>query len=472
MQSSESDVVKQEYKKLSYWHDSVPGSLEPRPGLENDIEVDIAIVGGGYTGLWTAYYLKKLNPGLSIAIIESDIAGFGASGRNGGWCSGYLSGMEKALSQPANSEAAIRLQRLMFDTVKEVERVTELESVDCHFDQSGQVEAAVLPAQLQRVREHVDFMHGLGFDEQDFHFLSTSQVRKHINVEGALGGMFMSHCAAIHPARLARGLADVVGGQGVRIFEQTPVIKLDQAGLTTAKGRVKAGVTVLATEGYTGSIKGLGRKLIPVHSMMIATEPLNELQLDQIGLHERYVFNNLDHLTTYGQLTADRRIAFGCRGSYHYGSRVRSHFDPADSEFELVWETLLKFFPSLRGSRYTHAWGGAMGVSRTMRPAVCFNKEKQFGWAGGFFGNGVAATNLAGKTMADLILERDTERVNTPWVNPERERELDKKLWEIEPVRWLGINSRASLMHLADRAERTNSKAAPLITKTLETVFP
>jgi glycine/D-amino acid oxidase-like deaminating enzyme len=472
MQSSESDVVKRDYKKLSYWHDSVPGSLLPRPRLENDIEVDIAIAGGGYTGLWTAYYLKQLKPELSIAIIESEIAGFGASGRNGGWCASYLSGMKKDLARPNLADAAIRLQRLLFDTVKEVGRVTELESIDCHFDQSGQVEAAVLPAQLHRVRKDVGFMHGLGFSEQDFRLLSAEQVREHINIDGALGGMFMPHCAAIHPARLARGLADVVEGQGVKIFEQSPVIKLDHQGFTTAGGRVRAGATVLATEGYTRSIQGLDRKLIPVHSMMIATEPLSEQQLDEIGLDRRYVFNNLDHLTTYGQLTADRRIAFGCRGSYLYGSRIKSHFDPADPEFDLVWDVLLKFFPSLRGSRYTHAWGGAMGVSRTLRPSVCFNKEKSVGWAGGYFGNGVAATNLAGRTMADLILERDTDRVHTPWVNPEDERELDKKLWEIEPVRWLGINSRASLMHLADRAERANSLAAPLINKTLNTVFP
>ena len=282
----------------------------------------------------------------------------------------------------------------------------------------------------------------------------------------------MSHCAAIHPARLARGLADVVEGQGVKIFEKTPVLQLDQQGFKTVGGRVKAGATVLATEGYTGSIKGLGRKLIPVHSMMIATEPLSEQQLEQTGLQQRYAFNNLDHMTTYGQLTADRRIAFGCRGSYLYGSGIRPHFDPADSVFDLVWESLLKFFPSLRDSRYTHAWGGALGVSRTLNPAVCFNSEKQFGWAGGYFGDGVGASNLAGRTMADLILESDTDRVHTPWVNPERERELDKKRWEIEPVRWLGINSRARLMQLADQAERNNSVAAPLINKTLETVFP
>ena len=472
IQSLQADKEHHKFRKLSFWHDSIPGSLLPRPSLENDTEVDIAIAGAGYTGLWTAYYLKKLNPALSIAVIESEIAGFGASGRNGGWCSSYLSGIEKALAQPDLVDAAIRLQRLLFDTVKEVGRITELESIDCHFDQAGQVEAAILPAQLNRVREDVNFMHGLGFGEQDFRWLTAQQLRDHINIDNALGGMFMSHCAAIHPARLARGLADVVEGQGVRIFEQTPVLKLDQDGLTTAGGRVKAGATVLATEGYTRTIKGLERKLIPIHSMMIATEPLSELQLEQTGLQQRYTFNNRDHLTTYGQLTADRRIAFGCRGSYFYGSEIRSHFDPADSEFDLIWEVLLKFFPTLRGSRYTHAWGGAMGVSRTMNPAVCFNREKQFGWAGGYFGNGVGASNLAGRTMADLILERDTDRVHTPWVNPDRERELDKKLWEIEPVRWLGINSRARLMHLADRAESSNNIAAPLINKTLETVFP
>ncbi len=463
---------KYHHQKLSFWHDSLPGSLSPRPGLENDIEVDIAIVGGGYTGLWTAYYLQKLKPTLSIAIIESEIAGFGASGRNGGWCASYMTGIEKALAQPGPVDATIRWQKLMFDTVREVGHVAALESIDCHFDQSGHIEAATLPAHLKRISEHVNFMHGLGFGEDDYRWLTAQQLRERINIDGALGGMYMSHCAAIHPARLVRGLADVLEGKGVKIFEQTPVIKLDRQGLTTTGCRVRAGTTVLATEGYTGSIKGLGRKLIPIHSLMIATEPLSDTQLEQTGLRRRYTFNNSDHITTYGQLTADHRIAFGCRGSYLYGAQLRSHFDPSDLEFDHVWRTLLRFFPTLSSSRYTHAWGGAMGVSRTLRPAVCFNREKRLAWAGGYFGNGVGACHLAGRTLADLILERDTDRVHTPWVNPVNERELDKRLWEIEPVRWLGINARARLMQWADRAERKNSTAAPLINKTLDTLFP
>ena len=225
---------KDRYRNLSYWHDSLPGSLSARAGLENDIEVDIAIAGAGYTGLWTAYYLKQHNPALSIAIIESEIVGFGASGRNGGWCSSYLGGIEKALLRTDLADGAIRLQKQMFDAVKEVGRVTRQESVDCHFDQSGHVEAAVLPVHLQGCREYVDFMHELGFGEDDLRWLTAQQLREHVNIDGALGGMYMSHCASVHPARLVRGLAEVLENKGVKIYAQTPVTKLDQRGLTTA----------------------------------------------------------------------------------------------------------------------------------------------------------------------------------------------------------------------------------------------
>lgn len=288
-----------------------------------------------------------------------------------------------------------------------------------------------------------------------------------LDVEGALGAIHMKHCAAIQPARLARGLADVVEGLGVSLYEQSPVLQINDKTLVTAGGTIKADTIVLATEGYSGTIAGRQRRLVPIHSMMVVTEPLSDDQIAAIGFDQRYCFGNLDWLVTYGQLTADRRIAFGCRGTYHYGSRIRT-FDPNDPEFELVRQTLLRFFPSLEGISFTHAWGGCMGVSRSLRPSVNFDRDQRVGWAGGYFGNGVGASHLAGRTMAELVSGENTERTETPWVNP---ADADRR-WEPEPLRWLGVKSRARLMHWADRAEHSRSPTASLITGALDTLFP
>ena len=455
------------YRNLSFWHDSTPGSLTPRPALEGDIEVDIAIVGGGYTGLWTAWYLKQIDPGLNITILEAEIAGFGASGRNGGWCAAYLSGIEHWFSDPDARDGAVRLQRQMFDAVTEVGRVAQHESIDCHFEQAGALEVAVLPAQLKRLREDLESMHGRGFSDKDYRWLSADETRGKLNIDRSLGGLLMSHCATIHPARLAWGLAEAVEKRQIRLCEQTPVLEITGRQLHTPRGNVTAQSIVLATEGYTDTLPGQQRRLIPVHSMMVVTEPLDAEQIEAIGFPRRYAFGNLDHVTTYGQLTADNRIAFGCRGSYNYGSKIL-HFDPAEAEFDIVRKTLLRFFPVLEGIQFTHAWGGAMGVSRSLRPSVNYDPATGLAWAGGYFGNGVGATNLAGRTMADLILGRDTERVNTPWVNPP----CSHTKWEPEPFRWLGINTRRQLMQLADKAEYKSSVFAPLINKTLDILFP
>ena len=459
--------MEQKFRKLSYWHDSVPGSLKPRSSLANDIQADIAIVGAGYTGLWTAYYLKQIDPSLDIAILEAEIAGFGASGRNGGWCAGYLSGIDQWLDDPVHREGAIRLQKLMFDTVKKVGQVARKESIDCHFEQSGALEIAVIPAQLLRLRQELEHLQGLGFGEEDYRWLGQDELQETVKVDRALAGIHMQHCAAIHPSRLARGLAATVAGLGVSIYEKSPVLEFSTNELRTLHGIVKAGTVILATEGYTGTISGRKRRLIPIHSMMVATEPLSDQQLETIGFRKRFCFGNIDRLVTYGQLTADKRIAYGCRGTYLYGSGIRT-FDSADPEFKLVSESLLQFFPSLEGIRFTHGWGGAMGVSRSLRPSVNFDPQRRFGWAGGYFGNGVGATHLAGQTMADLVMGNDTERTHTPWVNPVAKH----KKWEPEPVRWLGVKSRAKLMHLADWAEYRDSRLAPMISKTLDTLFP
>jgi glycine/D-amino acid oxidase-like deaminating enzyme len=459
--------LEQVYRNQSFWLDSVPGSLVPRAALEGDIEVDVAIVGSGYTGLWTAWYLKQLDPGLNIAILEAEIAGFGASGRNGGWCSAYLAGIDHWFDDPDTRDGAVRLQRQLFDAVREVGRVAQNETIDCHFEQAGALEVAVLPVQLKRLKEELEYMHGHGFSDNDYRWLGADETHGMINITEALGGLLMSHCASVHPARLARGLAEAVEKRQVKLYEQTPVLEISGQLLSTPRGSVTAPMTVLATEGYSNSIPGQQQRLIPLHSMMVVTEPLNAEQIKAIGSPGRCTFGNLDHIVTYGQLTSDNRIAFGCRGYYNYGSKIH-HFDSSEAEFDIVRKTLLRFFPVLKGIQFTHAWGGAMGVSRTLRPSVNYHPDTGLAWAGGYFGNGVGASNLAGRAMADLLLGRDTERVDTPWVNPPD----SNTKWEPEPMRWLGINTRRQLMQLADKAEYKNSAFAPLINKTLDTLFP
>ena len=459
------------YRKQSFWLDTVPGSLEPRASLNCDTRADVVIIGAGYTGLWTAWYLKKHAPDLDIAIVEAEIAGFGASGRNGGWCSAYISGLEQQMGKPETRKQAIALQRLMFDTVTEVGRISAAESIDCHFAQEGHVAAAVLSAQLARDRTHVQFMHDKGFAD-DFQWLNSREIRERVNIDGALGGFYMPHCAAIHPARLARGLAAALTRRGIRIFEKSAATVFDNNSVTTATGRVRAETVILAAEGYSGSLPGLARKLVPFHSAMLATEPLNDAEIEATGLTRRFTWNNGKHMVTYGQLTADRRIAFGHRGRYLYNGGIQRNFDLTDPDFKIIGQELFRFFPSLRGKRFTHAWGGPMGVSRSLTPAVCFNPESRLGWAGGYFGDGVGATNLAGRTMADLVLGRDTERSCALWVNPEREKALDARLWEPEPIRWLGVQARAKWMGWTDAAEQKGNRSAGAMNWVLENLFP
>ena len=454
-----------DYRQLSFWHDSLAGSLAPRPVLEGRVRADVAIVGGGYTGLWTAWYLRQLEPSLDIVVLEAEIAGFGASGRNGGWCSAYLSGIDHWLDDPSHREDAIRLQRLMFNTVSEIGRVVDEASIDCHYERAGALEFAVNPAQKIRLRQDLERLRRLGFGDADYRWLDGNAVERAPRVAGALAALEFPHCAAVHPARLARGLAERLEQRGVRIFELSPVTDLAGRELRTQQGRVDAGNVIVATEGYGATLPGHSRRLIPVHSMMVVTEPLEESLFERLRFTRRNCFGNLDRIVTYGQRTADRRIAFGCRGEYFYASGVRQAFAGTDPVFEQVRRALLRFFPELAETRFTHAWGGALGVSRSLRPAVRFDPEHGLGWAGGYFGNGVGASHLAGQTLADLITGRDSERVHTPWVNaPEAERS-----WEPEPLRWLGFRTARALMEAADRAEYGGGSR---LAKTIDYLLP
>jgi glycine/D-amino acid oxidase-like deaminating enzyme len=423
----------QDYRTLSFWHDSLPEPIVPRAPLAQDEQVDVAIVGAGYTGLWTAYYLKTLQPDLRVAVVEAEFAGFGASGRNGGWCEGFLAGLDEQLEDTSQRAQAVALQRAMFDTVDEVGRVVEREGIDCHYKKGGYLHFATSVPQLEVMREALQFYREIGFGDDVFRWLEPEEAAARARVPAGLAAIFSPHCAAIHPARLACALADCVEAKGVRIYERSPALRIEDRRVVTAGGTLRADTVVRAVEGYTPRLPDERRTLIPLHSMMIATEPLPEEMWKEIGLAERETFADTRRNVTYGQRTADGRVAFGSRGLYYFGSRIHDRFAADDPLFEHVRQALLSILPVLAGARITHRWGGPLAVPRNWRPSVGIDRRSGLAWAGGYTGKGVAATNLAARTLADLILQRDSEFVRLPWVGKPWPR------WEPEPLRWLGI---------------------------------
>jgi glycine/D-amino acid oxidase-like deaminating enzyme len=436
------------YRSLSFWHDTVPGTLTPGEPLPGDTEADVVIVGAGFTGLWTAYYLARTAPDLRVVVCEREIAGFGASGRNGGWCSALFPASLNKLERMAGQEAAIAMQRAMQETVDEVGRVAAAEGIDCHYAKGGTVMLARTPVQLERARAEIAEAREFGFGEADLRLLTAAEATELAGASQVLGGTYTPHCAAIHPARLARGLAEAVRGLGVGVYEQTPVREIHPGRVVTASGTVRARFVVRATEGYTPQLPGLERALAPVYSLMIATQPLPEATWAQIGLAGRPTFGDLRHLIIYGQRTADGRLAFGGRGApYHLGSAIRPSFDRVPAVFEALRRTLGELFPVLGEVPVTHCWGGPLGVPRDWCASVGLDQGTGLAWAGGYVGDGVSTTNLAGRTLADLITGRDSALVRLPWVGHR------SPAWEPEPLRWLGLNAGLRVMSVADREE-------------------
>jgi glycine/D-amino acid oxidase-like deaminating enzyme len=436
------------YDRLSLWHET-SGDWTPRASLPGDVDVDVAVVGGGYTGLWTAYYLAEADPTLRIAVLEAEVAGYGASGRNGGWCSAFFPASLPALAERSDREAALAQHRAMRASIAEVARVVDAEGIDAHVARGGAVSLARNRAQLRRARREVRAAREWGRGEDDLRLLDAREARSLLDGAGAVGATYTPDCAAIHPGRLVRGLAEAVERRGVRVFERTRVTGLEPGRVRTQHGALRAEVVVRATEGYTASLPGHGRTLAPVYSLVIATAPIPEETWRQIGLARRETFTDHRHLIVYGQRTADDRIVFGGRGApYHLGSRVRPEFDRDERVFIRLYAALLDLLPQLAGTRITHAWGGALGVPRDWCASVGLDRDTGLAWAGGYVGDGVSTTNLAGRTLRDLILGRDTELTALPWVG-HRSRE-----WEREPWRWLGVNAGLRAMTFADAEER------------------
>ena len=428
------------WRSISLWMDQLEEPLLPRPALEHDLDVDVAIIGAGYTGLWTAYYLKRQAPELNIAIVEAQIAGFGASGRNGGWLMGNLLGEDRLLAGlPAEQ------RRESFDLLHgipdEVEIVIEREGIDCDYRKGGVLYcAARYPEQEHSLRGYLDALYAQGLNEADYRWLSPEQLEQQLRVAKPYGGIFAPHCATIHPAKLVRGLARTVERMGVKIFENSPVTAWQSGSVHTAKANVRSRWVVPAVEGYAVSLGSLGRYQLPVQSLLVATEPLSAATWETIGLERGQAFSESSRQVTYGQRTADNRLVFGARGGYQFGGKLRHNFDLTSSEVELRRYLFGELFPQLKNVQISHSWGGNLGMSRRFKPHMLCDQRTGIALSGGYGGEGVGASNLGGRTLAELILGRDSELVHQPWVIPQGG--LDAlRAWEPEPLRWLGYNA-------------------------------
>ncbi|WLS11125.1 FAD-binding oxidoreductase (plasmid) [Shinella sumterensis] len=433
---------------ISFWYADIGGLPQKRSPLPGDRTADVCIIGAGYTGLWTAYYLKKANPSLDIVVVEREFAGFGASGRNGGWLSGGFGWSREKYLKTSTRGAVVDMQRAMAGTVDEVIRVAETEGIDADILRADNLTVATNQPQLDRAREEYQFYLDWEMPPEQIEMLSAEEAARRIRIANVKGGFVIRDMARVQPAKLVRGLAAVVERLGVPIFEGTAVTTFEKGRVTTDRGTVRAPVIIRATEGFTAGLPGEERTWLPLNSAQIVTEPVPDALWEQIGWEGHELLGDAAHAYCYAQRTREGRITMGGRGvPYRFGSQTDVNGQTQQATIEALHAILTRLLPQTKSLRIDHAWCGVLGVPRDWCTTAGFDRQTGIGWAGGYVGLGVSSSNLAGRTLADLVLGRETALTGLPWVN----RTVRK--WEPEPFRWLGVHSMYQLYRIADERE-------------------
>lgn len=458
--------LEQRYRARSLWLDGVQGTLSPRPSLSGDASCDVVVVGGGFTGLWTAYYLKQRRPDARVVVVEREIAGFGPSGRNGGWVSSGIAGQWDTYSARAGNDAVLRAERATYAAVDEIGRVAEHERIDCGFAKQGMLAVATSGPQVARLRAGLRGARARGIGEDDRRELGTTELQSMVQIPRCLLGVYSPHAARVDPARLARGLADACERSGVAIYERTQATQVRPHAVRCRGGVVTADHVIRATESYTTELPGERLRYLPLYSLMIATEPLSDGVWCDIGWRDGLLIDDAHHLFSYAQRTVDGRIAIGGRGAPYHLSRPISETSERDAAVRArLVKAIRRQFPAAAGAAITHHWGGPLAVPRDWCMAIGYDRATGFGFAGGYSGHGVVASNLAGQTLADLVCQRETELVSLPWVGHR------VRPWEPEPLRFLASSAIVRVLRSADRYEdRTNRPAGR--TRVLSSVLP
>ena len=424
--------LEQRYRGRSLWLDHAPGPLSPRPSLSGDAQFDVAVVGAGFTGLWTAYYVKRDRPDARVAVVEREIAGFGPSGRNGGWVSARIAGSPSVYAERHGPEAVRRAERETFSTVDEIGRVAREERIDCGFEKAGTVALAMTAPQVSRARSEIDAARRIGLGEDDVRVLEASELEQLVRVPGCRLALYSPHSARIDPARLARGLAEACERAGVVIFERTEALQVVPGRVRCRQGTLTADHVLRATESYTTELAGEKRRYLPLYSLMIATEPLSEATWRELGWRDGLTIRDKHHVFFYAQRTTDGRIAIGGRGApYHLDKPIDEARERNAGVYERLQATIRRHFPAAGDAAVTHHWGGPLAVPRDWCMSVHYERSTGFGWAGGYSGHGLVASNISGRTLADLVLGHDSDLVTLPWVGHRA------RPWEPEPLRYL-----------------------------------
>lgn len=443
------------YRQRSLWLDGALAEFTPRPQLTGSVDVDVAIVGAGYTGLWTAYALTLRDPGIRIAIVEAETVGYGASGRNGGFVSAGIAGEARVYERSGGRDGIVRAERAMIDGVDWIGEAVAREAIDCGWVKGGAYRVATSAPQLARARAGLEGKRARGYTDDDAWFVTAAEIEAEVRVAGALGGTYTPHCARADPARLARGLAEACERRGVVIYERSPAVSIGPQRVACPRGSLRGDIVVRATEAFTTRLPGESRTYLPIASHMLATEPLSPEAWDELGwagcapiADQRYQF-------AYAQRTPDGRIALGGRGlTYRRGGAIREQDELQPRVHARLEQALRRLFPAAAGAPISHRWGCFFAAPRDWSMAVELDRASGLARAGGYSGHGVVASSLAGRTLADLINGTESELTNLPWVGHASRR------WEPEPLRFVATRAIAALAASADAAEdRTNRPA-------------
>lgn len=433
-----------DYSEKSFWLGN-SGQYVENPALAGDLKCDVAIVGGGFTGIATAYYLKKAQPSLKVAVLEGYVIGYGASGRNAGFAMttfGLMMSLTKMLFGPEKTRQSHRYMERAVDLVGEL---VEEHKLECDYEKPGFLRIATTPAYVKRIKDEVELVKSLGLTGIDW--IEADEVQKRVHSPFYMGAWWEPRCALVNPAKLAREMKRVAVQYGADVYERTPVMEIKRSPqrftIKTTGGTVSADKIVLATNAYSLAIPELKAMQQPVWTYIVLTEPLTQGQLADMGWEGREGIEDYRNLVHYYRLTPDNRLLMGGRDIVvKYGSCMDYDMDP--HIFAQLERDIVEFYPCLKDIKVTHRWGGPVSIPMDMVPALGYLGDKRAVYSLGCMGHGVSLTHLNGQVMADLLLERKTEWTECFPVN----RKVFK--WPPEPIRFVGEMAILGYLHAED----------------------